>query len=267
MSKKRNILLVVLSVAACFIGVWHVSKIPYYKPATEQKGLTVENHADDTIRIAYIGDSWAARHSRMPKVLDSLLSSVTGKDVIVRDAGISGLNSKDIYYSIFYDDDVRSAIEWGPDFCFVSAGINDTDHKVGSTCYKENMRLIIKTLLQHRITPVILEIPHYDISYVFWHRSWIVQFRAVRSMLWTLSSLNCIDAYTRSYNELLAEQHWQQCVITIRRDDWNPEGYKDARNLYVEDRMHLNEKGYYTLDSCIAVKIGSSLSSTRSIWP
>ena len=30
-------------------------------------------------------------------------------------------------------------------------------------------------------------------------------------------------------------------------------GYKDWKLLYSEDRMHLNEKGYAKLDSCIAM--------------
>ena len=44
-------------------------------------------------------------------------------------------------------------------------------------------------------------------------------------------------------------------VITIRRNDWNPQGYKGQKELYTSDRMHLNQDGYLKLDSCISSHI------------
>ena len=74
-------------------------------------------------------------------------------------------------------------------------------------------------------------------------------------MLWTQSAINCIDSYSNSYNDLITEQQWQEDVITIRRSFWNPRGYKGQKNLYTPDRMHLNQDGYFVLDSCIASQI------------
>ena len=80
-------------------------------------------------------------------------------------------------------------------------------------------------------------------------------------MMLTLSRMDCINEYRDAYNSLLYEHKWEDKVITIRNEDWNPLGYKDNRNLYDEGQMHLNEKGYFVLDSCIANKIKMQLNN------
>ena len=74
-------------------------------------------------------------------------------------------------------------------------------------------------------------------------------------MLETQSSINCIDSYSNSYDDLITEQHWQDVVITIKRTYWNPYGYEGQKELYTSDRMRLNKDGYLILDSCIASHI------------
>ena len=150
------------------ILVFFVIKIkPFYSPAVKQDGLLVTRHYDDTIRIAYIGDSWADNHKAVDCVIDSIVGFVMGKPVLVKTSGVSGLTSKNIYYGIFWNNSFRDIIEWGPDFCFVVAGINDSDRKMGKWYYKENMRLIMELLLENGITPIVLEIPSYDIFFSF----------------------------------------------------------------------------------------------------
>ena len=69
-----------------------------------------------------------------------------------------------------------------------------------------------------------------------------------------------IEDYRKTYYELLDEQGWNDQVITISYKDWNPDGYKDKRNLYDGGLMHLNAKGYLVLDICIVHKIIEKLS-------
>ena len=228
---------------------------PYFTPAIKQHGLSVEKHVDDTIRIAYIGDSWADRHKYEKCIIDSLVAFKTGKSVVIRTAGINGLKSKNIYYSIFRDDSVRRVIEWGPNFCFVAAGINDSDRKIGKKYYKENMRLIIDLLLENNIVPIILEIPSYDIRFSFKRRSRLIKLQYLFSMLITWSKMDCIQEYRDAYVDLLREQGWNKKVISVNCDDWNPLGYNDARGLYDGGLMHLNSNGYLVLDTCISQKI------------
>lgn len=256
---SMKLLLLIIVFVAILIGVVIIN-IPYYAPAYQQKGLTTIKHNDDTIRIAYIGDSWADGHKNVNCVISSLVSRTTGRPVVVRTAGVSGLTSKYIYYCIFDDDSIREVIEWGPNFCFVVAGINDSDRKMGKKYYKENMRLIIDILLENHITPIVLEIPSYDIRFSYKRRSRQVKLQYLVSMLLTWSKMDCIDDYRKEYIELLEEQGWNKRVITVYSKDWNPEGYKDQRNLYDSGLMHLNAKGYLVLDTCIANKIIGHLS-------
>lgn len=252
---RRYIVVVFLLSFSAVAFICYYSYNPCYKPAEKQTGLSVLHHNDDTIRIAYIGDSWAYFHIDKKCVIDSVIHVQVGRPALIRNAGVGGLTSKEIYNSIFMNKDIRSVIEWGPDFCFVSAGINDSNRKTGGDNYKENMRLLISLFLDHHMTPVILEIPHYDIYYTFLKMPLVPMLRSIRSMLWTLSAVNCVDSYSNAYNDLVNEKQWQNDIITIRRSYWNPYGYEGQKELYTSDRMHLNRNGYSVLDSCIASQI------------
>ena len=248
------IVLILLVYCACYIR-------PYYSPAIKQEGVNVIQHDDDTIRIAYIGDSWADGHKRVRCVIDSIISREINRHVEIRTAGICGLTSKNIYYGLFRDDSMRNVIEWGPDFCFVVAGINDSDRKIGKRYYRENMRLIIELLLDNHIIPIILEIPSYDIWFSFKRRSKTIKLQYLVSMLLTWSKMDCIRDYRNAYKEMISEQKWDDKVINISIGDWNQDGYKDRRGLYDGGLMHLNERGYLVLDSCIAQKIVNYLNT------
>lgn len=245
-------LLIVLSLFAVCIG-YYIK--PYYTPAEKQEGLTIMSNFDDTIRIAYIGDSWAEGHKNVNCIIDSLINNALGRSVVVKTAGVSGLTSKNVYYGIFRNDSMRNIIEWGPDFCFVVAGINDSDRKMGKRYYKENMRLIIELLLENHIKPVVLEIPSYDIRFSYKRRNRKIKLQYLASMLLTWSKMDCIQDYRNAYTDLIKEQEWEHKVITISYKDWNPDGYEDKRGLYDGGLMHLNTKGYNVLDSCISYKI------------
>lgn len=235
------------------LGVLYIK--PFYTPAERQNGLITLSHDDDTVRVAYIGDSWAEGYKKVNCMIDSLVNYATGKPVLVRIAGISGLTSKNVYYGLFRNESMRRAIEWGPDYCFVVAGINDSDRKMGKGYYKENMRLIIELLLDKGIMPIVLEIPSYDIDFSYKRRNRIIKLQYLVSMILTRSKMNCIEEYRNEYRIMLEEQSWADKVITIFNDEWNPDGYKDTRTLYDSGRMHLNEIGYHVLDTCIAHKI------------
>lgn len=261
MSKTFWLLLLLVAIFLC---VLLIKNIPYYTPAEKQTGINIRHHHDDTIRIGYIGDSWADGHKKINCVIDSIVGNATGRTIEVRTAGISGLTSKNIYYSIFRDDSIRRVIEWGPDYCFVVAGINDSDRKMGKRYYKENMRLIIDLLLENHIKPIILEIPTYDILFSYKRRSRQVKLQYLASMFLTRSKMDCIEDYRSTYKDLLNEQGWADKVITISYRDWNPDGFKDKRGLYDGGLMHLNAKGYLVLDTCIAKKIIEDISVSSS---
>lgn len=261
---KRWLVILLFVLSLIFICIGFYLK-PYFTPAEKQVGLSVMIHQDDTIRIGYIGDSWADGHDDVNCVIDTLISFATGRPVVVRTAGICGLTSKYLYNSIFGNNYIRKIIEWGPDFCFVVAGINDTDRKMGKKYYKDDMKLIIEVLLENHIVPVVLEIPSYDIRFSYIRRSRQIKLQYLISMLLTWSKMDCIEDYRDAYTDLIKEQKWEKKVITISYKDWNPQGYKDIRGLYDGGLMHLNKKGYSVLDSCISQKIIDYIIDSSSI--
>jgi lysophospholipase L1-like esterase len=234
---------------------------PFYTPAVKLGGLNVMIHYDDTIRIAYIGDSWAEKHQFHKCIIDSMVCNAVNKPVLVRTAGFGGFTSKDVYNGFFHFDSMRQLIEWGPDYCFVVTGINDTDRKKGRGYYKNNMKLIIETLLENHITPIILEIPSYYICLSYKRKDTKFKIWYFALVVLTWSKLDCIDDYRNAFNDLIRENQWENDVITVSNEDWNLEGYKDRRDLYDEDHMHLNEHGYLVLDSCISYRIINYISS------
>lgn len=243
------ILLLLLVVIPCLR--W----LPYYSPATKQQHYQSALHMDDTLRIAFIGDSWADWHKKHQCKIPVFISSKAECNVDVYISGILGLTSKQIYLSMFQDDSVRNAIEWGPDYCVVMAGINDADRKMGTGYYKENMRLIIDFLLSNQITPVIIEIPYFNTRRSFQIRNFEGKLQYLLSMAVHFSPIDCVHQYRKAHTELIEEEGWSQRIIYIPESNWAPEGYRDSRNLYDDLQMHLNEKGYEVLDSCIASSI------------
>ena len=81
------------------------------------------------------------------------------------------------------------------------------------------------------------------------------------SMFVHLTPIDCIDMYRNALFELLKEENWLNKIVYIRTSKWNPDGYMDDRNIYDESQMHLNEKGYEVLDTCIAYSIQESIES------
>lgn len=251
---RRLLMIIGVLIPMIFFMVWFYIR-PYYSPATKQKGLYIQSHHDDTLRIAYIGDSWVDLHKNYNCEIDSLIARKIDRPIAVKIAGVSGLTSKNIYLGMFRNDAMRRVVEWGPDFCIIIAGINDSDRKMGKQYYQANMKLIIDLLLKSKITPLILEIPSFDIKFSYHRRIRLVKMRYLVSMLITCSKMDCIQDYRDAYYQLILQEGWQDRVVNIPVSSWNPNGYKDSRGLYDAGLMHLNSKGYHILDSCIAETI------------
>ena len=110
MRKYIVVVFVFLFLIVAFVSYY--SHCPCYMPAEKRTGLRVSHHNDDTIRIAYIGDSWAYNHIKMKCVIDSILHAQIRKPVLLRNAGVGGLTSKEIYNGIFVNINMRSVIQW-----------------------------------------------------------------------------------------------------------------------------------------------------------
>lgn len=71
----------------------------------------------------------------------------------------------------------------------------------------------------------------------------------------TGSSLDCRNENRQALNFMIEQNDYSSKVIIIRQQQWNPSGYKDPRHIYKEDGIHINDKGYQILDSCIIQSI------------
>jgi hypothetical protein len=110
-------------------------------------------------------------------------------------------------------------------------------------------------MLANQITPIILEIPDYDIEKMY---RWEIPSRKLLrsfSRFITGTPINCKTEFRQALDALLSEKKYGDRVQVIRYQTWNNHYVEDLRNYYNEDGIHLNEKGYAKLDSYIIYSI------------
>ena len=145
------------------------------------------------------------------------------------------------------------------DYCFISAGINDTYKKMGITYYKQNMDFIIQFMLANNIHPIILNIPDYDIQKSFERQKFTRKILRQISMFINNQPIDCKQIFRDALEELILEKGYQDKVSIIRYQTWNNNYYDVLNKLYQDDRLHLNKQGYIKLDSIIAKEILSTM--------
>ena len=208
---------------------------------------------DDTIKIAYIGDSWAYFHQEHNHLIESILKDSLHQPIKVYSYGICGFTSREIYESMYDDNEFRGFFEQHKfDYCFISAGINDTNKKMNNSYFKDSMDGIIHLLLVNHIHPIIMEIPDYNIQKAFEWQKTNEKALCRLSMFINNTPLDCKQLFRDALDELVKEKGYQDKVSIIRYQSWNNEYLNDLNTLYLIDGKHLNEKGYSKLDSVIA---------------
>ena len=169
----------------------------------------------------------------------------------VTSMGFCGRSSKEVYWYLFDNPELVSFISKGYDYCFISLGINDANKKMSTNYYKQSMACIIQFLLANHIIPIILEIPDYDIERMY---RWEIPSRKLLrpfSRFVTGTPINCKKNFRQAFDDLLAEKKYGDKVQVIRYQTWNNHYSEDLKSFYKDDGIHLNEKGYARLDSCI----------------
>ena len=233
----------------------------YYTPAKEHPIYKTVQHHDDTIRIAYIGDSWAFGHRFHKCKIKSILENKLHRPVTISSYGIAGLTSKEIYNALFELDNLKHFMEKGYDYCYISAGINDTYKKMSTSYYQESMDCIIQFLLANHIHPIIQEVPDYNITKAYDNQKTDKKLLRQISMQINGIDLDCKQQFRNALDELIQEKGYQGEVSIVRYKSWNNRYKKDLKELYIEDQMHLNEKGYSVLDSVIVNEIIKHISN------
>ena len=243
--------LIFIAVCICISLAYKMYK--YYAPPQIREPYQMNSTGDDTLRIAYIGDSWAFFHKEYNSIIEHFLCDSLHRPVMVHSFGICGLTSKEIYESMHEDNEFRDFLEQHKyDYCFISAGINDTYKKMSISYYQNSIDGIIKLLLANQIRPIIMEIPDYDIHKTYkWQTADKKALRRL-SMFINNTPLDCKQLFRDALDELIQEKGYADKVSTIRYQSWNNEYLNDLNTLYLRDGMHLNEEGYAKLDSVIA---------------
>ncbi len=252
MKYKRIILFSALITTCVILGIKLYS---YYAPAHLRTPYKTIQHHDDTIRIAYIGDSWAFGHQLHQCKIKNILKNKLQRPFIVSSYGIGGLTSKEIYHALFELDSFKHFMQKGYDFCYISAGINDTNKKMSTSYYQKSMDCIIQFMLTNHIHPIIQEIPDYNIHRVFEKQTTKDKIIRHISMFVNRTDIDCKQVFRNALDELIQEKDYQDKISIIRYKSWNKDYEKDLNKIYIDDHMHLNEKGYALLDSIIAKEI------------
>ena len=227
---------------------------PYYH-LTKKQYIIVDKQSScpyDTLKLVFIGDSWAAYHHDHDKELKMLFSQ-KGLPVHVFSVGNVGAKSREIYERMF--STTKPFLMERPGYCVISAGINDAVAKLGKEYYVHHYMLILQQLLELGVKPVVLEMPEVNFRAVSGRESWTMRMRHILSSFITGSELYSFDSYKTALIQTIKKTDLQNRIIYISADSWNATGYHDKRGLYLSDEIHLNAKGYEVLDSCIASEI------------
>lgn len=253
---KKNILYISISIAICIIIGFAYSFHRYYAPPRIRQPYLTNAAPDDTLRIAYIGDSWAFMHKDHACKITSILEDSIHKPVKVYSYGVCGLTSKEIYENMFDNSEFKLFLSKRRyQYCYISAGINDTYKKMSTTYYQQSMDGIIRFLLANHIHPIIQEIPNYNIIKAYNRQTTTKKLLRRLSMLINGTKMDSKQEFWKALDELIQKKEYQDKISIIRYKSWNNNYKNDLKNYYNDDQMHLNEKGYSILDSVIANEI------------
>lgn len=257
--KREKLMFWSLIILAIFVLLGHQAYAfidKEFKPAKELPIYHVApHHADDTLRVAVIGDSWAEFHNEFS--CDTLFEHYTERlspmPVKCQSRGKGGAMSKEIYHMMF--SDTKPLLEEHPDYCVVMAGINDTWKKRPVSYYTESYRLIIRFLLANNIRPVVMEIPDFEMG------DWLNANRRLQRYRYRLYSYftgvveDDITPFRNGLKNMLADTKLCNSVLYISSDKWLPHNHHYSKDIYQIDHVHLTSQGYLLLDSCIASAI------------
>lgn len=253
----KRLVLFFLLIVVWICGLLTYYAFEYYAPPPFRPSFQMDNNQQtDTIRIAYIGDSWAFLHHEHPCIISKMIEDSLHIPAKVYSYGICGLTSKGLYNNIYDNGGFHHFLLERPyNYCFISAGINDSYRKMSTSYYKRSMDGIIRQLLDNQVHPIIMEIPDYNIQKAYENQT--SSKKALRQLSMTINScpLDCKQQFRDALDELIKKKGYNDDVSIIRYKSWNDHSEQDLKDLYVNDGMHLNEAGYAKLDSIIAGKI------------
>ncbi|KMQ66913.1 hypothetical protein ACM46_05300 [Chryseobacterium angstadtii] len=248
MKKKIIVSIVLLAGLFCFLYFWNK-----YSYAGEENYFSSNTKPEPGLQIGIIGDSWVVRQN-----LDSLVEkklSDKGVHAEIYSSGNPGAKTSRIYENLFKEDaeefSSRKVIEKKPDYCIVTAGVNDAAMHMGPDFYSHHMMMIIKTLLHYNIKPVVVSLPEFGVEEDFKNKNLISSLSNRGAELFLNGGTAfTIQDYRNALQEELKNSGLDQKVVILNFDEVSKDFDKD-RNLYA-DPLHLNKQGYQKFSEFLA---------------
>ena len=232
----------------------------YYAPCKSEKPYRLSTVNKDTLQIVFIGDSWAFFHEPHDLKASEMLSGMLQHPVSFRSFGVCGLTSKEIYEQLFYNDRLKHFLHKGCHYCILSAGINDTYKKMSKDYYVKSIEAILHFFLYNNVTPLLIEIPDYDIEKCYQRQTATRKALRQLSMLVNNTPIDCKQMFREALDITLT--NYKEKVILLHYQDWNSHYADDLQHFYKEDGLHLNAVGYSALDRqigfCLLRQINNS---------
>ena len=249
--KKRAILPALLAMVAFATSYYLIDRFSF---ARELQPYPVGKQADTTLTIGIIGDSWVAG-GKLDSLLDRELRK-KGKISKIISSGHPGAKSKLIYQNMFKDKTERHSskplIESKPDYCIVIAGVNDALGQTGARFYSHHLTMIINTLIEYHIKPIVVELPEFGIIEATNELSLV---KKIRNRLFSEfnnnGELDNIETYRTNLDYALNRQKFDDDIIFVDFDKVCSD-YEEFKEIYKADGVHLNEKGNELLCQIIA---------------
>ena len=147
-----SVLLVVICLYAFYYNRWKHLWALETNIASHYK---IRPNKDSSLTVAMIGDSWAELHheQNMDTYFSSILKQKIGRPVHVESKGKGGEKTRGIYKLMFDTDEfgTKPLLSLKPDYCIISAGINDAAANLGTKQYCYYYRQILDFLLANHI--------------------------------------------------------------------------------------------------------------------
>ena len=257
-----SLLFIVILAYCYYYAKWH-HLWSLEKPLNEYSAI---HNQDDTLRVVMIGDSWAGMHTEFDSFMIQKLEKYSRLPVLFESRGKGGEKTKGVYQLMFKDDyyGTKQLMLSSPDYCVISAGINDAAANLGTKQFCHYYRQILDFLLANGIRPVVLEIPNVNI----WHlygakplKDLVVDF--VRSTMTRCIMYQFAD-YRAALYQMLRNEVLIDKVVYIPMSDWNDGSSDISKHLFLSDQIHLNRRGYEKIDSCIAIAIAKDLENSSN---
>jgi lysophospholipase L1-like esterase len=220
------------------------------------QSAALESNIDITqeaFKIAVIGDSWVSGHNLDASIHDALAENGIESEVI--SFGNPGAKSRQIYRDLDANDAVL--LDNSIRYVVIVAGVNDAAGHIGSDFYAHHMMNIISLLINHDKTPVIVELPEFDIAAASDISSTIKAF--AYKILFDGGKTDIIQEYRNDLKNNIIKANAPCIVIPF---DPIISDYSQSKNLYANS-SHLNTDGYTLLGTHIGQSIAAEHSSIR----